>query len=101
MELAIKDLEIRQDKEKECFYFVEEEAKDAQLQYKLHSNTNPHTVEFVHTYVPVALRETGLGTKLAEKGIRWAMDQGYQIKPSCPFVKNYMESREDYRQLIS
>ena len=100
MEINVENLEIRLNTKAQRFYFTEEKFKDAQLQYKLHTDTDPNTVEFTHTFVPEPLRDTGLGTEIVDYGIRWAVMHGYQIKPTCPFVKDYMESRDDYKKLI-
>ncbi|MEL6923533.1 MAG: GNAT family N-acetyltransferase [Bacteroidota bacterium] len=74
--------------------------QDAELQYEIHTDSDPNVVEFTHTYVPPSHRNKGVGRKLAEEGVRFAMDQGFKIKPSCSFMASYIKERKDYQHLV-
>ena len=53
-----------------------------------------------HTEVPAALRGKGLGEALARAALDDARARGMAVKPYCPFVARYIESRPEYRALV-
>jgi uncharacterized protein len=56
------------------------------VDYQLSENT----IDFNHTYVPVALRGTGIAEKLVRQALAWAVTQGYQIRASCWYVQKFL-----------
>ncbi|MEM9844299.1 MAG: GNAT family N-acetyltransferase [Pseudomonadota bacterium] len=54
-----------------------------------------------HTFVPDALRGTGLAGALAERVIADARSKGQRIVPLCPFLRGYAEKhRKDLEDVI-
>lgn len=65
------------------------------------SKASPALVIADHTYVPEALRGTGVAAALAERLIADARSKGQTVLPLCPFVKGYAERhREEVRDVI-
>jgi len=48
-------------------------------------------VAFLHTVVPAELEGAGIGSRLAEAGVRWAREQGLEVVPVCSFVRGWLE----------
>jgi hypothetical protein len=47
-------------------------------------------VAFLHTVVPPSMEGRGVGSRLAETGVRWAREQGAEVVPLCSFVKGWL-----------
>jgi uncharacterized protein len=58
-------------------------------------------VDFRSTLVPPHLRGKGMGTEMVRKALDWAREQGYKVKPSCPFVKDFLDKNPEYQDLIA
>ncbi len=55
----------------------------------------------VHTEVPEALANQGVGHKLVRESLEWIEKNGIKIVPLCPFVRSYLkENLEDYKEII-
>ena len=48
-------------------------------------------VAFLHTVVPPELEGQGVGSRLAETAVRWAVDGGREVVPVCSFVRGWLE----------
>jgi len=59
------------------------------------------TVVADHTGVPFSMRGLGIGKALVSKLANDALDEGFQIIPTCPFVKAHLERNPDWVGLIS
>jgi predicted GNAT family acetyltransferase len=102
MEQTIRphSIPVRQDTKEERFYFQVEGAENAHLDYKLHTDGKTNTVEFTHTFLPEHLRDTGLAEKMALEAIRFADKNDYKVKPTCPFVRGFLENRPQFHHLL-
>lgn len=69
-----------------CRFELEAEGAMAILEYRLRD----HTINFVHTEVPQALRGRGLGKQLVRAALEYAREHQLTVIPSCPFVKTYL-----------
>ena len=58
------------------------------------------TLDYHHTFVPPELRGRGLASELAEHALRYALEQGFTVVPSCPFVAAYIVKHPEYRPLL-
>jgi len=92
-------LDIRIDTRHGRLYSPVRENRDAQLHFMLHDNGKFYVIEFTHTYVPEPLRNLGIATKLAEKGMQLARANNYQVDLSCPFVKAFMEKHPEFKSM--
>jgi uncharacterized protein len=53
------------------------------------------TVVFLHTVVPETMKGEGVGGRLAETGVRWAVEQGREVEPVCSFVRGWLEKNPE------
>ena len=55
----------------------------------------------IHTEVPPALENKGIGHKLVRESLEWIEKNGLKIVPLCPFVRSFLrENLEDYKEII-
>ncbi|HVL02236.1 MAG TPA: GNAT family N-acetyltransferase [Dongiaceae bacterium] len=59
---------------------------EAEMTYRLMGTS----VDFNHTYVPVAARGRGIAAVLVNTGLDWARSQGLSIKASCSYVRAHL-----------
>ena len=48
-------------------------------------------VALLHTVVPPELEGQGVGSRLAESAVRWAVAEGREVVPVCSFVQGWLE----------
>ena len=60
---------------------------DAELSYV----DEGKVLDLVHTYVPPGHRGEGIGEALVEEALAHARGNGLRIRPSCPFVRSWLE----------
>ncbi len=58
--------------------------EEATLQYR---EAGAKTLDFTHTYVPDALRHQNIGEAIVKHALAYAAGNGYEVIPTCPFVK--------------
>ena len=52
------------------------------------------------TFVPSAARGQGVGAALVERALEHARSEGYQVIPSCWYVKRWVERHPAYAGLL-
>jgi len=52
------------------------------------------------TFVPSAARGRGVGAALVERALEHARNEGYEVIPSCWYVKRWVERHPDYAGLL-
>ncbi len=57
-------------------------------------------IHLIHTEVPVALRGTGLGSKLVEGALKLADQSGLKVVPQCPFVVEFLKRHPEYLHVV-
>lgn len=57
-------------------------------------------ITLVHTEVPVALRNRGLGTILAKHGLDEARRTGAEVVVKCPFITAWLKRHHQYDDII-
>lgn len=82
-----------------------------QYRFEVHVNGDAATLDYEHvddkvldlkkTEVPEELRGQGVGERLVKESLNWARDYHYHVKPSCPFVKSYIEKHPEYGDLVA
>jgi predicted GNAT family acetyltransferase len=60
-----------------------------------------HRLFLTHTEVPPALRNEGLGTKLAHAALEYARQNDLTVVAICPFVKEYVGSHPEYHSFVT
>ena len=57
------------------------------------------TVDFQSTFVPHALRNQYLGTRLVRYALVWARENQLKVVPTCWFVRMLMDREAEWRDL--
>ena len=56
-------------------------------------------ITFTHTIVPEALEGRGVGSKLVRGALDAARERGLKVVPACSFVRHYVDTHDEYRDL--
>jgi uncharacterized protein len=58
-------------------------------------------ISFTHTEVPDSLAGRGIGSALVEGALEDIRRRGLRVVPICSFVRHYMETHEEVRDLLA
>jgi uncharacterized protein len=58
------------------------------------------SITFLHTEVPQELAGRGVGSALANAGLKYACEQSLQVIPKCEFVASYLEKHPEFAHLL-
>jgi hypothetical protein len=72
------------------------DGETAVLDYQLDGDV----IAFVHTGVPPAIDNRGIGTALVRTGLDYAEEHGLRVRPICVFVESFIEEHEEYQHLV-
>lgn len=78
-------------------YELEVDGALAIAEYKL----RPGQISFTHTEVPDALEGRGIGKRLVKAALDDARAKGLKVVPTCPFVKHYIDTHPEERDLLA
>uniref|UniRef100_UPI003F4EE812 GNAT family N-acetyltransferase n=1 Tax=Flavobacterium ovatum TaxID=1928857 RepID=UPI003F4EE812 len=53
-----------------------------------------------HTEINLSYNGKGLGKKLVEHAVSFALKKGYTIVPLCPFAKKVFDKTPEYRHVL-
>ncbi|AXH96338.1 GNAT family N-acetyltransferase [Ornithinimicrobium avium] len=67
---------------------------------RLDYTLNGGTVDLHHTEVDTAMRHQGIAGRLAEEALREIRAQKLHVRPSCPFVRAYIDRNEEHQSLL-
>ena len=70
-------------------FFISRNDQEAVLKYQLLSGDE---VEFLSTYVPFALRGTGMAEALVISGLSWAEKNEYKVCSRCWYVDKFLST---------
>ncbi|MCH9053463.1 MAG: N-acetyltransferase [Proteobacteria bacterium] len=76
-------LDIRHDPDGDRF-FATIGGEEATLVYTV---AGAKTLDFTSTYVPDTLRHRNIGEAIVKHALAYAAANGYEVIPTCPFVK--------------
>jgi predicted GNAT family acetyltransferase len=68
----------------------------ALLEYTLinaHGAGKPAAIDFTHTFVPPECRGKGVAEQLVRAGIKWAREQGYELRASCWYAAKFIRQK--------
>jgi uncharacterized protein len=66
------------------------------LSYRL----NGDQVALLHTEIDPAVERHGLGSQLVAYALDDARERGLAVLPHCPFVRHYIVTHPEYRELV-
>jgi predicted GNAT family acetyltransferase len=78
-------------------FVVAMEGHEAELSYE---PIDESTLDYTHTYVPNEFRGRGVGARLVKRALDYARENGYKVRPTCPFVTSFVERKPEYRELL-
>ncbi len=55
---------------------------------------------FTHTEVPEALAGQGIGGRLIRSALDASREDGLTVVPECSFVRHFIDTHPDYRDLV-
>jgi len=90
------DVEVRHDKENECFV-AELDGFEALLDYSIDGNE----INFYHTFSPPQLRGKGLAKKIVEYAFNYARENNLKVIPGCSYVQAFVERNDKYGELLA
>ena len=91
MELSIKLDDVNHK------FFVMLEGQEALLIFKILPNG---VLDFNHTFVPPRLRNRKIAAQLVAFALAHARKHGYKVMPTCPYVRDYVDQHNEWRDLI-
>jgi predicted GNAT family acetyltransferase len=90
-------VDVRHDEQNHRFV-AEVEGKESALTYR---RLNASTLDLQSTFVPVELRERGVGKELVRYALDWARGHEHEVVASCPFVQAYVAEHPEVANVIS
>jgi predicted GNAT family acetyltransferase len=66
------------------------------LEYRL----DGEVADFVHTETLPGHEGEGIGSQLVHDALLDARSRGWQVRPSCPFVRSYLTRHPELRELV-
>ena len=57
-------------------------------------------ITFTHTGVPPESEGKGVGSALARAGLDFARSEGLKVRPTCPFVADFVKRNPEYQPLV-
>ena len=73
-------------------FVVRMDSGEAELSYR---ESAGRVLDLVHTFVPPEGRGQGIGDALVRQAIEYAKANDYRLRPSCPFVRNWLEDHPE------
>jgi predicted GNAT family acetyltransferase len=78
-------------------FFVDINGEICKLGYR---KIDHQTLDYRSTFTPNALRGQGIAGKITAVALEYAQKNNYLIIPSCPYIKNYIETHPEYSGLV-
>ena len=91
------ELEIQHDAVARRFWAFAGE-RQARLDYV---QVGERVLDLRRTFVPPEQRGRGIGRRIVEHALDYAQAHGYQVIPSCGFVRSFIAEHPRYRTLVA
>jgi len=59
------------------------------------------TLEYYRTFTPVELRGQGIAGQLVAEALDYALENGYRVEPTCPFVAQVIKKNPKYADVLA
>jgi uncharacterized protein len=89
-------MNVEHDTERQRFV-VRTPAGNADLTYQ---EPGSGILDLQHTFVPRDSRGEGIAESLAEAAFEHARSNGMRVRPTCTFVKSWLESHPEYDDIV-
>jgi predicted GNAT family acetyltransferase len=73
---------------------------DDQLAAFLHYRLRSTVLDLLHTETLPEREGSGYGSELVRRALEVARERGWQVLPSCPFVRSYIAEHPQFRDLV-
>ena len=93
--MALDNYEIIHDNKKLTRFELAVEESLAFVAYRISDGV----MDLYHTESPKELAGRGIASRLVKKALETARQHGLKVKPTCSFVKAYMERHTEYTDL--
>jgi uncharacterized protein len=74
---------------------IRQDGHVARLKYRRSGDV----LELIHTEVPPELEGHGHGSRLAKTALEYAAQHSLLVRPTCPFVRSYIDRHQEYAGL--
>lgn len=91
----MKNLRVVHDIEGHVFY-AKVKGGMAKLSYDRYGDSY---VDYKYTYVPQESRHYGIASTMAEHAMNFAVDLNLRVKPTCPFVQDFIARNPEFKRL--
>ncbi len=78
-------------------FYAKVDGKEARLKYKMKDD---NVIDFKSTFVPDEARGKQIAAQIVEAGLDYARENDLTIIPTCPFVEKFIDSNEQFKDLI-
>lgn len=68
--------------------------------YLIYRKIDEHTLDAYTTFVPNSARGKGIAKALTDELVKYAMQKGFRIKPSCSYVSMYFQKNQGLSNLV-
>lgn len=76
-------------------FYIRKNGEEAYLDYEKEGEL----LDFHSTYVPPSFRGQGMAGRIVKKALEHAREDGYKVRPSCPYVASYMDRSGEYQDI--
>lgn len=59
------------------------------------------TISLTHTEVPKEIGGRGVAGKMTEAVLMHVEQQGFKVRPFCPFIKKYIEKHPEWQEIVA
>ncbi|WP_114782811.1 GNAT family N-acetyltransferase [Botryobacter ruber] len=87
----MEEVQVKHEEKYQQFTICCDGEDEAELAYAL---SEEGVINFTHTYVPESARGQGIAQKLLEEGFRFARENNYHIKATCPVAARFLERQD-------
>jgi len=94
----LENIKIRHDTKREVFDIVHKNGNKSYLDYE---QLDDNMLDYKMTYVPEEYRNAGVAGSLVEHALEYARDNNYKVKPSCPFVQDYINRNKQFKDIVA
>lgn len=91
------NVNVQHDTDKNTFYAIND-GKVSTLDYEPMGDKK---LDYKSTFVPEEQRNQGIAGALVRHALEYAEKKGYQVRPSCPFVRSYIEKHPRFQEITS